>query len=201
MEAHGTTRRRPEAGEPVRSAGFTLLEVGISLTVLCILFASAFSITFETFAFVGDNEAVAGAQGEASQAIDRMTEILRKTGWCTVAGVTYPRVLSGGSELEFLVLRDLDGNGYPFSATTGEVEYGPVRYRIRADASGNLRVFNGAAAVWHLCRNVRAITFETYLQDPTLQMKEIRVSIEARKLTRRGEAIDRVLVGNINMRN
>jgi len=184
-----------------RRGGFTLLEMMISLGVISILLASVFSIIHETFTFIGNVDADFGVQDEANQSFHRMTEILRKCGWSTLAGVDYPNVTNGGSELEFRVLRDLDGNGYPFNATTGALEFSPVVYRIRQDASGNLRVFNGAVPVWHISRNVDSIAFQTYIQDGSLQMKEIRTTIHTRKLDRRGVPVEFSLIGSINMRN
>jgi prepilin-type N-terminal cleavage/methylation domain-containing protein len=185
----------------MRRSGFTLLEMAISLAILSLLLGSVFSITFETCSFLGDNEVDSGAQAEATQAFDRMTEILRKCGWNTAAGTTYPRAIGGGSGLEFRVLRDLDGNGYSFSAATGEPEYGAKVYSIHLDGAGNLGVYDGATPVWHLARRVQTVSFATYLEDPSLQMKEIRVSVLARKMTKRGEPIDFQLVGSIGMRN
>jgi len=181
--------------------GFTLVEVAVSLAILCLIFGAVFSITAETFAFIGDNDTETGVQAEADQALDRMTEVLRKSGWCTIGGVTYPRVLDDGSALEFRVLRDLDGNGYPFAAATGDKEYGPAVYRIAVDGSGNLRILNGSFPVWHLCRHVGEIRFETYLQNPALQMKEIRTTVAVRKETRRGDQLECTLAGSIHMRN
>jgi prepilin-type N-terminal cleavage/methylation domain-containing protein len=181
--------------------GFTLIEMMVSLAVLCLLFGTIFSIVHETFNAIGDNEADVSAQAEANAAFERLTEVLRESGWNVGAGVTYPRVLAGGSELEFRVLKDLDGNGYPFSESTGELEFGPKVYRIRSDGSGNLRIFDGATPVLHLCRGVRALTFATYLQDPTLQMREIRVNVETRKTGRRGDFFDSAAAGSIDMRN
>jgi prepilin-type N-terminal cleavage/methylation domain-containing protein len=190
-----------ERAQGRRSRGFTLLEMTISLGVIAILLASVFSIIHETYAFIGSVEADFGVQDEANQSFQRMTEVLRKCGWSTLAGVDYPRVTNGGAELEFRVLRDLDGNGYPFDAATGALEFSPVVYRIRVDGNGNLRVYNGAVPVWHLCRYVDSIQFQTVYQDPALQMKEIRITIRTRKMDRRGDPVEYSLIGSINMRN
>src|SRR2546422_657548 len=146
-----------------RLRGFTMVEVIVSLAVLAILLTSVFSITVETYAFIGDTDVDYAAQNEANTAFERMTEILRKSGWSTAGGVSYPLVAAAGKELQFRVLRDLDGNGIPTNATTGDLEWGPTVYRIFRDAVGNLRVYNGATPVWHLCRYSTSIT---YLQPP-----------------------------------
>jgi len=185
----------------IRDSGFTLIEVMVSLAVLGILLVSVFSITIETYAFIGDTDVDHSAQTEANQALTRMTEILRKSGWNSAGGVNYPRVTGGGQELEFRVLRDLDGNGYPFDAATGELEWGAKVYRIRVDSSGSLRVFDGATPVWHLARYVDDVDFTTYIEDNTLQLKEIGVFLKTRKLTKRGDPIEFSIAGTIDMRN
>lgn len=181
--------------------GFTLLEVLVSLAVLGILLVSVFSITIETYAFIGDTEVDFAAQSEANQAFSRMTEILRKSGRNTAGGATFPRLANLGTELEFRVLRDLDGNGFPYSASTGQREWGPTVYRIRRDVGGNLRVFDGQTPVWHLCRYAVQVNFTTNLQDPTLQLNEIGVTLRTRKVTKRNEPIEFTLTGTIDMRN
>ncbi len=183
------------------SRGFTLIEVAVCVALLGIIITSVLSIALETYAFAGDNEADLSVQAEANQAFERMTEVLRKCGWSTLAGISYPRVWAGGAELEFRVLRDLDGNGYPFSAATGELEYSPAVYRMAVDPNGNFRVYSGGQPVWHLCRGVRSVSFATYLQDNTLQMREIRINLQTRKMSRRGDPIDFSLSGCIDMRN
>jgi prepilin-type N-terminal cleavage/methylation domain-containing protein len=186
---------------PDRSSGFTLVETIVSLTVLGVLLVSAFSIAVETYAYVADTDVDYAAQGEATQAFTRLTEILRKTGWNTVGGVTCPQVLAGGSQFQFRVMRDLDGNGYAFADKTGDREWGPKIYAVRLDAQGNLRIFDGTTPVWHLARYTTSIAFATYLQDPTLGIQEIRVTVQTRKFTRRGNPLDYSLSGTIDMRN
>jgi prepilin-type N-terminal cleavage/methylation domain-containing protein len=193
--------RDPRLSPPPAPGGFTLVEVMVSLGVLGILLVSVFSITVETYAFIGNTDIDFTAQNEANQGFSRMTEILRKSGWNTAGATSYPRVLNGGNDLEFRTLKDLDGNGYGFAKATGELEWGPNVYRIRLDGAGNLRVFLGADPVWHLARYVTRVTFTTYLQDPTLQINEIGVTLQARKLTRRGDPIDFSISGSIDMRN
>ena len=184
-----------------RSIGFTLVETIVSLTVLGILLVSAFSIAVETYSYVADTDVDYSAQNEATQAFTRLTELIRKTGWNTIGTVTCPQVVSGGNEFLFRVMRDLDGNGYAFSGTTGDKEWGLKIYSVRRDTSGNLRIYDGLTPVWHLGRYASSINFATYLQDPTLGMQEVRVTIQTRKFTRRGFPIDFSLSGSIDMRN
>jgi len=185
-----------------KERGLTLLEMMISLAVLSIMITSMFSIAVQSYAFIGDNEADFGAQNEATQAFERMTEILRKCGWNTSADhVTYPRVLNQGKELQFRVLSDLDGNGYAFKEGTGELEWSSTIYRIVMDGKGSLRVFAGDDPIWHLCRHIRNVNFETYLQNNSLQMREISVSVETERMTRRSRPVSFTLSGTIDMRN
>ncbi len=181
--------------------GFTLIEMMISLAILGILLVSVFSITIETYAYIADTEVDYSTQAEANQALDRMSEILRKCGWNSAGGLNYPRVTGGGTELQFRVLRDLDGNGFPYSATTGELEWGPMVYTIRQDGGGNLRVFNNTGPVWHLARYVNSISFATYNENPALHLREVQVTLQTRKMTKGGAPIDFSLVGTVDMRN
>jgi prepilin-type N-terminal cleavage/methylation domain-containing protein len=184
-----------------RTGGFTLIETLVSLGILGVLLVSVFSIAGETYSYIADTDVDYAAQNEANLALSRMTELLRKSGWSTLSGVSYPRPIAGGAELEFRVIRDLDGNGVPLSAATGEIEWGPKVYRIRRDANGNLRVYDGATPVWHLGRYVTSVSFATYAQDLSLQAKELSVALETRKVTRQGNPIDYSLSASIDMRN
>ncbi len=192
---------RPLPPRDVR--GFTVLELMIALAILGILLTSVLSITVETYAFLGDTDVDYSVQAEANQALERTTEILRKCGWNTSAGpaVEYPRVTTGGTQVEFRVLRDLDANGYPFDDVTGDLEWGVTVYTIRRDTAGTLRVFNGATSVWHLGRFVESVDFATVKEDATLQQKEIRLIVRTRRLTKRGDPINFTLSGSVDMRN
>ncbi len=182
--------------------GFTLLEMMISLAVISLLLTTVFSITLETCSFIGDNDVDYAAQNEANQGFERMTELLRKCGWSTLGGVNYPRVVNGGKALLFRVLRDNDGNGYPFSAATGELEWSAEVYSLQVDAKGDLRVYYAnARPLWHLCRHVQDISFESHVENGTLQLKEVRVNLHTRKINKRGEPFDFSILGSIVMRN
>jgi prepilin-type N-terminal cleavage/methylation domain-containing protein len=182
--------------------GFTLLEMMISLAVISLLLTTVFSITLETYSFVGDNDVDFAAQNEANQGFERMTELIRKCGWSTLLGVNYPRVIGGGKVLQFRMLRDLDGNGYAFSQATGLLEWSPQVYSLQVDAKGDLRVFDAAMnPLWHLCRHVQNLTFETHVENGTLQLKEIRVNLGTRKTNKRGETFEFSILGSIVMRN
>ncbi len=183
-------------------SGFTLLEVLISLVIVTLLIGSSFGIATRTFAFIGTNEADFALQAEANRAMERMTEVLRKTGWNEKGGVSYPLVLGGGTLLDFRVLRDLDGNGFPFDAATGDLEFGPDVYQIKRNHSdGTLAGYAGGIPVWHLARNVAAVAFATRTEDPTLQMKEIRVTLTMKKTPRDRHEVAFTSTATIDMRN
>jgi len=111
-------------------------------------------------------------------------------------------VTGGGKVLQFRVLRDLDGNGYAYSQATGALEWSPEVYSIQADAKGDLRVFDAALKpLWHLCRHIQNLTFETHNENGTLQLKEIRVNLGTRKTNKRGEIFEFSILGSIVMRN
>ena len=121
-------------------------------------------------------------QAEADQALGRMGEALRKCGWSRQAGIDYPKVTAGG--LSFRVLQDLDGNGYPFDA-----------------GSGNLRIYDGGRVVWHLARYVDGVEFSTFNEDFSLQYREIRVTLRLRMQDRRGDPVVLTESSSIFMRN
>jgi hypothetical protein len=116
--------------------------------------------------------------------------------------VNYPRVIGGGKVLQFRMLRDLDGNGYAYSQATGLLEWSPQVYSIQVDAKGDLRVFDAALnPLWHLCRHVQNLSFETHVENGALQLKEIRVNLGTRKANKRGESFEFSILGSIVMRN
>jgi prepilin-type N-terminal cleavage/methylation domain-containing protein len=183
------------------SGGFTILEMMFSLVIIAVLISSTFSITVETISFMGTVDADSLLQSEADTAFDRLAEGLRKCGWSTLAGVNYPRVTGGGKVLEFRVLQDIDGNGYPFDAATGDLEYSAKVFRIARDGAGNLRITDGNAIVWHLARHVDDAVFETYAENPALQYRELRVVLTFRTQDRKGDAIALTRSECIQMRN
>ncbi len=191
------------ASLPRESRGFTLLEMLIALAVLGTLLVSVLSITIETFGLVGDIDVDDSLKTEGQQAFDRIAELLRKTGWNTAAalGLEYPRVIAGGKRLEFRVLRDLDSNGFPFDAVTGDLEWGVTVYTIRLDADGTLRVYSGLTPVWHLGRFVDSVDFATIKEDASLQQNEIRVIIRTLRTTKKGDPLSFTLSGSVDMRN
>src|SRR4030095_1420607 len=164
-----------------RQGGFTFIEAAISLAIFAMLLTSVFSIAIETSNFVRDNESDIIVQTEGNRVLDRFMAILRKSGRITVAGVSYPRVTNGGSELEFKLLTDLDGNGYAFSDATGALEWDPAVYTLKADAGGNLDVYQNGTKVYPMGRYIRNLSFQTVVENPALHLKEIRIAYEARK--------------------
>lgn len=184
-----------------RSGGFSLLEVAISLSIFALLVTSVLSMTVETSSFLQDNDTNVSVQMEGNRAFQRVMDVLRKSGRMTEAGVTYPRVTAGGTRLEFRILADLDGNGYPYDATTGELEWNPTVFTLRADVAGDFGVFNGGTRAYSLGRFIQNLNFQTIAETPSLHLREIQVTFEARKATDDGYDIVQSVSGSIFMRN
>jgi prepilin-type N-terminal cleavage/methylation domain-containing protein len=185
-----------------RHAGFTLVEAAVALAVFSILIVSVLSIALETSTFIGQADVDFSVQAEANRAHSRLAEVLRKAGWNTAGGVTYPRVIDGGAALEFRVLKDLDGNGYAFGAASGELEWGPLVYTVRLDpASGILSILQNGVSVLDLGRNIQAVGFASYQEDNSLHFKEIQVSMVASKSNKDGVPTSYTSVNSIHMRN
>ena len=190
----GPSRRRGEAG-------FTFVEVAISLAIFAMLLASVFSIMVETSSFLRDNEDDVVVQAEGNRAFQRFADVLRKSGRVTAGGFSYPRVANGGAELEFKVLSDLDGNGFAYDGATGALEWDPSVYTLKTDGSGNLDVYNGGTRIYSLGRFIQNLRFETIAEDSALHLKEIRIAYEARKPTGKGFDLVQSVSASVHMRN
>jgi type II secretory pathway pseudopilin PulG len=184
-----------------RQSGLTLVEAVISLGVTGILLSSVLSITVETSSFLGDNETDVTLLTEGSRAFERLTDVLRKSGRSSTAGVNYPRVVSGGTELEFRLLADIDGNGFPFEASTGALEWNPKVFTARTDGNAEFWVFDGSTPVYLLGRFIRDLNFETVSENPALHLKEIHVRFRVERQGRVGATLSRTVDGTVNMRN
>jgi len=183
-------------------SGFTVLEVAVSMTIIVLLIGSMFSVTVETSAFLRDNDADSMLQLEAQRTVDKFTEILRKCGRVDAGGgITLPLVVNGGRELQFRVLADLDGNGYAYNEGTGAVEWGARLYTARADASGNLAIYEGATRIYPLGRFVNNLRFETVAENPALHLKEVRIRFDARRAAPSGYIASYSVDTSIHMRN
>ena len=185
-----------------RQSGLTLVEVAVSVTVFMLLVGSVLSIAVETSNFIGDTDVDYSVQTEVNRSQLRLAEVLRKSGPNSVSGTSYPVVINSGSELQFRLLTDLDGNGHPFDATTGQLEWGGTVYSIRLDApTRTLSIYNGPNPVRVLGRFVDSVSFATYIEDNTLQLKEVRVSIAASKQLKSGQTVQHASTFNVFMRN
>ena len=182
-------------------SGFTLIEVAISMGVFAVLLASVFSITVETSSFLGETDANVAVQMEANRAFTRLAEILRKTGRVEIAGVAYPRVTNGGSEIQFRILADRDGNGYAFEEGTGALEWDNQVFTVTTDDEGNLDVYSGASKVYALARYISGLRFQTIAENNTLHLKEIQVEFQASKSAPSGATAVFPVKGSIHMRN
>jgi len=183
-------------------SGFTIIEVAVSLAVLVMIFTTVFSITVETARFLSENDTSTTLQLEGQRSMERLTEILRKTGRVTSAGVSYPRVVAGGTGIEFLVLTDIDGNGYPFDGTTGALEWDPTVYTAGVDSNGNFNVLDsGGNKVYALGRFINNLSFETITEDSSIHFREIRLAFDVRGPAISGYDMVYPFSGSIHMRN
>jgi hypothetical protein len=96
---------------------------------------------------------------------------------------------------------DLDGNGYAFDQATGALEWDPFVYTLATDSGNNLDVYRGGVKVYPLGRFIQDIQFQTINEDPTLHLKEIRITYEARKPTDKGFDMVHSINANVHMRN
>jgi len=183
-----------------RIHGFTLLESMISMALFALLVTSVFSIMVETSSLLGETNADSSIQQEGTRAFARVTELLRKSGRLLDAGIQYPRATGGGTEIEFRLLQDIDGNGYGFDQTTGDLEWNPNVYTLRLD-SGELAVYGSATKLYPIARNVSFLRFDTVAEDTSLQMKEIAIALEIRKALPSGSDLIFSMSGSVHMRN
>ncbi|MEM7261552.1 MAG: prepilin-type N-terminal cleavage/methylation domain-containing protein [Planctomycetota bacterium] len=187
---------------PSRSAGFTIVEMTMVIAISAILIAVALTVGAETLKYTAYAQDDFSVQHEANRAYNRITEVLRKTGWSTDATETYPRVIDGGAALELRLLDDLDGNGWPFSGTSGDLEWGSEIYTIRREADGTVAIFdNTDTVVWTCGRLIESISFETVIQEPSLHFQEVRITILATRTTADGVPLSFTAAGSVHMRN
>ncbi len=195
-------REANESSDRSRQSGFTLLEVLISMVVLSVLLGVVLSISVETAKFTAfaDDEYI--VQNEAQRSISKLTEILRKTGWVTIGGVTFPQVWNDGDEIDFVLNSDSDGNGYAFDETTGELEWSPIIYSARRDSeTGTFGIYVGEHLIWILGSNISDVDFVTNVEDSSVQFKEIRVTIQSDRVTPDGTPVNYQTTSSIHMRN
>lgn len=182
--------------------GFTLLEVAVSMGIIILITGVVLGIAAETSEFVGVQDADYVVQSEAQRAFARVAEVLRKTGWSSLGPDSYPAVLNLGSELELRLLEDIDGNGFAFDEASGELEWGAAIYTLRLDpATGIFSVDQGPTTLWTLGRNVTGVQFATFLEDNTLALKEVRVTIQTEKTEPDGGTATYTASGSVHMRN
>jgi prepilin-type N-terminal cleavage/methylation domain-containing protein len=182
--------------------GLTLLEVIISMTVLTVLIAGVLSISVETARFTAFADDDYIVQNEAMRSVTKMSDILHKTGWADVGGITFPIVWNNGDELDFVLNGDIDGNGYAFNQATGELEWAPVIYTARRDGiTGTLGIYVGPFLLWVLGSNISNVDFLTNVEDSSIQFKEIRVTVQADRVSPDGVPVTYSTTSSIHMRN
>ncbi|HVR76418.1 MAG TPA: hypothetical protein VMT52_18965 [Planctomycetota bacterium] len=167
-----------------------------------LILTSVLSIALGLTDFVGDGDVDRSVQTEAHRAFQRLSEVLRKSGWVTEGDVTHPRVLAGGTELEFRCLADLDMNGYAFDGSTGDLEWNPTVYTVRLDESdGSLGIHVGPNRALLLGRHVTSIEFKTSAEDGSLYPQEVQVSLTTQRTDSQKDPIKYAFTGSIHMRN
>jgi len=183
-------------------SGMTLIEVSIAVALGAILSGVVLSIGVETLKFASYADEDFIAQVDANRGFDRVSEVLRKTGWNTQGVDTYPRVIEDGAAIEFRLLVDLDGNGFSFDGETGDLEWSNAVFTIRRQADGTLGIFDqGGNCIWLCTRSIASVTFTTSIEDPSLHYQEIRITIVGSRVTTDGSTLEYTADGSIYMRN
>ena len=189
----------PRGSQP--QAGVTLVEVIVAVAIVSILVAVGFSVAAETTRVALWANSDYQVEHEARRSFQRLAEELRMSGRNSNGVDSFPQVSDDGHELRFRILRDLDGDGIPLDASTGETEWDPTVYTVRVDSDGNLQVFDGREPRLFLGRFVTGVKFATFLEDPSLHFREVRIVIETEKDSAWGELVRFEARGSVNMRN
>jgi len=185
-----------------RTSGFSLVETALSLAVFGALLASIVALTVETSGFVGAQEAETSIWIEATRGVERASTALRKSGAVTLDSTDWPRVLDGGQRLEFRLPADLDGDGTPFAAENGALEWDSRIYAMSVDSNRFAVITRDGDVVRHLARDVHGLRFETNWEDPNLRSDEVRMTFTIRKGTHTdGSPLETTLSTIVHMRN
>ena len=185
-----------------REQGFSLLEVFIAVVIISILVGGVLAISVETARFTAFADDDYIVQTEATGSVQKLANIIHKTGWADVGGFQFPQVWNDGNELDFVLNGDLDGNGYAFDQTTGELEWAPVIYTARRDElTGTLGVYVGPFLLWVLGSHISDVDFVTNVEDHSVQFREVRVRVQADRVTRDGTPVSHTTSSSIHMRN
>lgn len=183
------------------TAGFTILELSISIGIGVTLLVGMLGLNTESSRFMRHVDVNSVVRYEADRAFARVSEILRKAGWNSNGINTYPLVSVDRSEIQFRVLEDLDGNGYPFEQATGDLEWGALVYTVKRDPEGTLAVYLGGNPVWTLGRHIDEVEFVTFQEDNTVFLQEVRVRIKAARTTPEGYEVSHTVSSSVHMRN
>jgi prepilin-type N-terminal cleavage/methylation domain-containing protein len=198
-----------------RESGFTLLEVLISMVILTLLLVGTLAISTETARFTTYADEDYRAQNEVQTALSKLGDVLHKTGRVTIVNTSdvntsdsqpvvysFPQVQAGGTELDFLLHTDIDGNGHGYDQQTGEIEWSPIVYTARLNPdSGTFGIFVDSHLLKILGVGITEVEFTTYTEDPTVEFKEIEVRIRADRTTSDGAPVTFTSTQSIHMRN
>lgn len=138
----------------MRRAGFTLLEVMISVTILTIVLGVLYTLALGMARSVTVEEAKMAAQDEARQALQFAIRDLRQA-----AGQSLTRDILPGPAIGYRVADDVDGNGTAVDVG-GNLELSGVRFLsldtedLNGDGLTNQLILNDAGTVRVLANNV-----------------------------------------------
>jgi type II secretory pathway pseudopilin PulG len=138
----------------MRSQGFTLLEVVISATTVMIVMGVVLAVASDMANFATRQDSQCAQEINASQAMAKLDQELRKTGSATVAAGTFPAIAASGAEFSFVRLAD------PPSSTNGGADllWNPTVYTVKA-VDGELGIWQANQRKLTLCAGVESIAF------------------------------------------
>ncbi len=109
------------------------------------------------------------------------------------------------NEIVFRRLTDLDGNGYPFAANTGDLEWGAEEfsYYVVEDASGNPQLVreSSTGAFRIIGRNVEKVVVDVISYDPTVLYNQIVIVVYMIEQLPDGSTLRVGVEGTVNLRN
>lgn len=200
-----------------REAGFTILEAIVSMACFAAIGAGFIGIVTRALGVRSEQSSLTTLLTYATHAFSSMEGQIREGGRVTLpisggGSRTYPYLYNpgpGGTATAIAVVhpQDMDGDGLPTSATTGQVEWGPTEYQFvvqAASGGGNqlVELQSGTTVKVLLARNVDRMEVYDDLVDPSLGINQVRVKLflTSPDLTQ-ASGISVVLESVITMRN
>ena len=173
----------------MRRQGFTLLELCVACAVLMIVMGAVLAVTGDMAAFATRQDTQLAFALNASQAMTKLDQELRKTGQTVVDGEAYPHVAADGVEFNFVRLAD------PPCTTNGGADllWNPAVYTVKA-VHGELGIWEGAVRKLIMCTGVESVAF-------TRAGRRITVDMTLAKADARGDRVQHDVRHMIIMRN